>query len=197
MRVIQSLSEDQNCQSLPQNFILDNGTSDHNHSIEIESMETIFQKYNIVSLWPDKFPSCFLITLFTKGSIPPRIGVKLYDIVLFPQKNQLSGCFQSSGWYYHCCGSDNKDQDLEYHFTFSTLGENDSTFLFHDPKKSPTSLSILRYPILTQLIESHVTKPNDIVYNNANQPLKFEDVLSLEKYHSIIFSKVNAMEYEP
>ena len=80
---------------------------------------------------------------------------------------------------------------MEYHFTFTTLEEKDSTFLFRDQKKSQISLSVIRYPILTQLIESHVSNHNDIVYNNANKPLKFEDVPSLEKYHSIIFSKVN------
>ena len=98
--------------------------------------------------------------------------VRLYDIVLFLDEDR------PSGWYY-CHGTDN-NTDCEYLFTFSTLGQNDRTFLFHDQKKHQTSISVIRYPILTQLIESHVCKPNDIVYNNSNQPLTFEDVPSLE-----------------
>ena len=76
------------------------------------------------------------------------------------------------------------------------MGEKDSTFLFHDQKKSQTSLSVIRYKILTQLVEGHVSNHNDIFYNNANKPLKFEDVSALEKYHFIIFSNVKTQVSE-
>ena len=117
-----------------------------------------------------------------------------YHTVCQPVLQYTRSYSRSISWRYHHC--DNKNTDWEYHFTFSALGEKASTFLFHDQKKRQTSLSVIRYPVLTQLIESHVSNHNDIVYNNANKPLKFEDVPSLEKYHSIIFSNVNAQVSE-
>ena len=64
-------------------------------------------------------------------------------------------------------------------------------FLVHYPNKCPTSLSIMRYRILTELIESHVSLPDDIIYNNVNKPFQFKDISSLQKYHDIIYSEVN------
>ena len=49
----------------------------------------------------------------------------------------------------------------------------------------------MRYHILTELIESHVSLPDDIIYNNVNKPLQFKDISYLRKYHDIIYSEVN------
>ena len=49
----------------------------------------------------------------------------------------------------------------------------------------------MRYCILTELIESHVSLPDDIIYNNVNKPLQFKDISSLQKYYDFIYSKVN------
>ena len=74
---------------------MDFSINDNNHDIEIESMGTIFQKYKIVSSLSENLKSCFLITSFTNGSIAPRVGVKLYDMIMFPQK-ELSASLQPS-----------------------------------------------------------------------------------------------------
>ena len=71
------------------------------------------------------------------------------------------------------------------------LGKKDIAFLVHYPNKRHSSLSIMRYCILTELIESHVSLPDDIIYNNVNKPLQFKDISSLQKYHDFIFSEVN------
>ena len=137
--------------------------------IEIESLETIFHKYDIISDLPDSLKSCFLVTSFTNGSAAARVGVKLHDMVLFPG-NELAASQQP---------------------TFAMLGKKDMAFLVHHEDKSFTSLSIMRYCILTELIESHVSLPDDIIYNNVNKPLQFKDISSLQKYHDIIYSEVN------
>ena len=49
----------------------------------------------------------------------------------------------------------------------------------------------MRYFILTELIESHVSLPDDILYNNINKALQFKDLTSLQKYHDFIYSEVN------
>ena len=84
--IIQTLFKDPNCQSLPQTFIMDISINDNNHGIEIESMGSIFQKYDFVSSLTENLMSCFLITSFTNGSAAPRVGVKLYDMIMFPGK---------------------------------------------------------------------------------------------------------------
>ena len=70
-------------------------------------------------------------------------------------------------------------------------GKKDMTILVHNEDKSFTSLSIMRYRILTELIESHVSLPDDIIYNNGNESLQFKDLTSLQKYHDFIYSEVN------
>ena len=69
--------------------------------------------------------------------------------------------------------------------------KKDITFTLHYPNKGHTSLSIMRYRILTELIESHVSLPDDIIYNNVNKSLQFQDLTSLRKYHDFIYSEVN------
>ena len=59
--------EDPNSQSLPQTFIMDINVTDNNHGIEIESLENIFHKYDIVSDLPGSLKSCFLVTSFTSA----------------------------------------------------------------------------------------------------------------------------------
>ena len=49
----------------------------------------------------------------------------------------------------------------------------------------------MRYRILTELIESHVSLPDDIIYNNVKKLLQFKDISSLQKYYDFIYSKVN------
>ena len=49
----------------------------------------------------------------------------------------------------------------------------------------------MRYFILTELIESHVSLPDDIIYNNVNKSLQFQDLTSVRKYHNFIYSEVN------
>ena len=58
--IITNMFEDPNCQSLPQTFIMDISVTDNNHGIEIEFLENIFHKYDIVSDLPDSLKSCFL-----------------------------------------------------------------------------------------------------------------------------------------
>ena len=111
----------------------------------------------------------FPVTSFTNGSADPRVGVKLYDMIMFPG-NELSASQQP---------------------TFTMLGKKDIAFLVHYPNKCLTSLSIMRYRILTELIESHVSLTDNTIYNNVNKPLQFKDISSLQKYHDIIYSEVN------
>ena len=148
---------------------MDISITDNNHGIEIESMGTIFQKFEILSSLPKNLKSCFLITSFTNGFAAPKVGVKLYGMIIFPGK-ELSASQQS---------------------TFTTLKKKDTSFLLHYPNKGHTSLSIMRYRILTELIESHVSLPDDIIYNNVNKSLQFKDLTSLQKYHDFIYSEVN------
>ena len=75
--------------------------------------------------------------------------------------------------------------------TFTMLGKKDIAFLVYYPNKRHSSLSIMRYRILTELIESHASLPDDIIYNNVNKPLQFKDLSSLQKYHDFIYSEVN------
>ena len=82
--IITNMFEDPNSQSLPQTFIMDISVTDNNHGIEIESLENIFHKYDIVSNLPDSLKSCFLVTSFTHGSAAARVGVKLHNMILFP-----------------------------------------------------------------------------------------------------------------
>ena len=49
----------------------------------------------------------------------------------------------------------------------------------------------MRYCILTELIESHVGLPDDIIYNNVNKSLQFQDIPSLQQYYDFIYSEVN------
>ena len=88
---------------------MDLSVNDNNHGIEIESLENIFHKYDIVSDLPDSLKSCFLVTSSTNGSAAARVGVKLYDMILFPG-NELSASQQP---------------------TFTMLGKKDMAFLVH------------------------------------------------------------------
>ena len=74
---------------------------------------------------------------------------------------------------------------------FTMFGEENRTILVHNEDKHISSLSIMRYRILTELIEIQVSLPDDIIYNNVNQPLQFKDISSLEEYHGVIYSEVN------
>ena len=118
---------------------MDISVNDNNHGIEIESLENIFHKYDIVSDFPDSLKSCFLVTSFTNGSAATRVGVKLHNMILFPG-NELSASQQP---------------------TFAMLGKKDMTILVHNEDKRFTSLSIMRYRILTKLIVIHVSLPDD------------------------------------
>ena len=178
-RIIKSLSAEDHCDLLPKKFILDSKCNDGSYGIEIDSLESILMKYEVVSSWNQDHSSLFLITSFSADSIAPRAGVRIHDIVLFQSKDK------PPGWYN--LGSDN-DPQYRYEYGFTTSGAKDSTFIFEDEKKNQTSITIIRYPFFNQLLGCYLLNEDHLRYRSQTYPLEFSNFKSLQRFHGAIAS---------